>query len=90
MHYNSQANDEFRYRWNNYKVNNWKSLRGEDQKQAGFFAHFYCSHIGFINDTETKFIDKMDLFDSPRREDFWIDVIKTRYPQGLKNIDPYP
>ena len=53
MQYNGQNNDEFRYRWNNYKDNNRKSLRGEDHKQAGFFAHFQTAgDSGFINDTE--------------------------------------
>ena len=44
---------------------------------------------GFINDTEIRFTDKTDLSDSTRGEDFWIDTLKTRYPQGLKDIDPY-
>ena len=34
MQYNGQTNDEFRYRWNNYKDNDRKRLRGEDHKQA--------------------------------------------------------
>ena len=58
MQYNGQTNDEFRNRWNKYKNNSWKSLRGEDHKQAGFFAHFQTAgHSGFINDTEIRFID---------------------------------
>ena len=90
MQYNGQTNDEFRYRWSNYKDNNRKSLRGEDRKQAGFLAHFQTAgHSGFINDTEIRFTDKTDLSDSTRGEDFWIDTLKTRYPQGLKDIDPY-
>ena len=40
MQYNGQTNDEFRYRWNNYKNNSPKSVRGEHHKQAGFFGHF--------------------------------------------------
>ena len=36
MQYNGQTNDEFRCRWNNYKDNNRKRLRGEDHEQAGF------------------------------------------------------
>ena len=87
MQYNGQTNDKFRYRW---KGNNWKSLRGEDHKQAGFFAHFQTAgHSGFINDTEIRFIDKTDPCDRYRREDFWIDTLKTRYSQGYNNIDPY-
>ena len=75
---NGQNNDEFKYRWNNYKDNNRKSLMAEDHKQAGF-----------INDTEIRFTDKTDPSDPTRRENFWIDTLKTRYPQGLNNIDPY-
>ena len=87
MQYNGQTNNEFRYRWSSYKDNNQKSLRGEDHKQAGFFAHFQTAgHNGFINNTEIIFIDKTD---STRREDFWTDTLKTRYLQGLNDIDPY-
>ena len=40
-------------RWNNYKGNNPKSLRGEDHKQAGFFTHFQTAgRSRFINGTE--------------------------------------
>ena len=66
------------------------SLRGEYHKQAGFFAHFRTAgQSGFINDTELRFIDKTDPSDPTRREDFWIDTLKTRYPRGFNNIDPY-
>ena len=61
MQYNGQINNQFRYRWNHYKNNNQKSLRDEDHKQAGFFAHFQTAgHSGFINDTKIRFIDKTD------------------------------
>ena len=41
-------------------------IRGEDHKQAGFFAHFQTAgHSGFINDTEIRFIDKTDPSDGP-------------------------
>ena len=90
MQYNGHTNDEFRYRWNNYKDNNRKSLRDEDHKQTGFFAHFQTAgHSGFISDTEIRFINKRDPSDTTRREDFWIDTLKSRHPQGLNNIDPY-
>ena len=40
-------------RWNNYKGNNPKCLRGEDHKQAGFFTHFQTAgRSRFINGTE--------------------------------------
>ena len=79
-----------RYRWNNYKDNNRKSLRGEDHKQRSFFAHSQIAgRSGFINDTEIRFIDKTDPLDPTIREDFSIDTLKTRYPQDLNNINPY-
>ena len=88
--YTGQTVDEFRYRWNNYKDNNRKSLRGNEHKQAGFFAHFEgLDHNGFLEDTEITFIDKTDPSDPTRREEFWIDTLKTRYPLGLHNIDAY-
>ena len=88
--YTGQTVDEFRYRWNNYKDNNRKSLRGDGHKQAGFFAHFQGSnHNGFLEDTEITFIDKTEPSDPTRYEEFWIDTLKTRYPLGLHNIDAY-
>ena len=40
-------------RWNNYKGNNPKILRGEEHKQAGFFTHFQTAGLSrFINGTE--------------------------------------
>ena len=91
MQYNGQTNNEFRYRWNNYKDKNRKSVRGEDHKQAGFFTHLQTAgHSGFINDTKIRFIDKTDPTEPTRRADFWIDTVKTRYPQGLNMVRSPP
>ena len=46
-------------------------------------AFWLTSNSGFINDTEIRFIDKTDPSDPCRREDFWIDTLKTRYPWDL-------
>ena len=74
--------------WNHYKDNNRKSLIGENHKQAVFFANFQTAgHSGFANDTEIRFIDKMDSPDTNRREHVWIDTFKTGYLQGFNNID---
>ena len=68
MQYNNQTNDEFRYRENHYRDNNRKSVRGEDHKQVGCFAHFQTAgHSGFINDIEIKFIGKTNPSDPTRR-----------------------
>ena len=79
MECNSQNNDEFRCRWNNYKDNNQKSLKGQDH-----FANFQTAgDSDFINDTEVRFIDKTGPLDRSRCETFWIDTLKTRYPSSL-------
>ena len=44
---------------------------------------------GFINDTKIRFTDKANPPDPGRREDFWIDTLKTHYSQGFNNIDTY-
>ena len=69
--YTGENINEFRYRWNNYKDHNRKSLRGDEHKQAGFFAHFQnLDHNGFLEDTEVTFTYKTDPSDSARREKF--------------------
>ena len=83
--YTGQTVDEFRYRWNNYKDNNRKSLKGNECKQAGFFAHFQS----LDHHTEITLIDKTDLSNPTRCKEFWIDRLKSCYPLGLNNIDMY-
>ena len=85
--YTGQTLYEFRYRWNNCKDNNRKRLMGDELKQAGVFAHFQgLEHNGLLEDTEITFTDPSD---PTRREEFWIDTLKTRYRLGLNNIDAY-
>ena len=46
--------------------------------------------MGDLSPARKIFIERpADPSDPTRREDFWIDTLKTRYPQGLNNIDPY-
>ena len=55
-----------------------------------FFAHSQgLDHNGFLEDTEITFIDKTDPSDPTRREEFWIDTLRTRYPLGLNNRAAY-
>ena len=63
---------------------------GDEHKQAWFFAHFQSLHKnGFLEDNELTLIDKTDPSNFIRREEFWIDPLKTHYPLGLKNINAY-
>ena len=80
--YTGQAVNEFIYRWNNYKDNNRKSLKGNECKQAGFFAHFQ----NLDHNTEITFIDKTDPSNPTSCKEFWIDTLKSCYPLGLNNI----
>ena len=90
MQYNGQTNNEFRYRWNTYKDNNRKSLRGEIRNKQAFLLTFkQLATMVLSFDTEIRFIDETDPSNPTRCEDIWIDTLKTRYPQGLNNIDPH-
>ena len=63
---------------------------GDEHKQAWFFAHFQSLYQNdFLEDNELTFIDKTDPPNLTRREEFWIDALKARYPLELKNINVY-
>ena len=40
LQYVGSTTDKFRFRWNNYKKNDRKALRGEEHMQPEFFEHF--------------------------------------------------
>ena len=68
-----QTVDEFRHRWNNYKDNTRKFERGEQCMQRHLYEHFNLpGHSGFLNDVSITLIDKTDLKDPTKQEDFWI------------------
>ena len=47
-------------------------------------------HMGEVSPARKIFIERpADPSDLTRRVDFWTDTLKTNYPQGLNNIDPY-
>ena len=47
-------------------------------------------HMGEVSPARKIFIERpADPSDLTRRVDFWTDTLKTHYPQGLNNIDPY-
>ena len=69
--YNGRTVNESRYRWDNYKNNNRKSLKVDDHNQAGIFANFQnLDHKGFLEDTEIAFIDKTNPSNFTRPEVF--------------------
>ena len=59
--YVEQTVDIFRYRQNNYKINDRKFQRSEPSMQEQLFRHFSSlGHNGFLNDLSMTFIDKTD------------------------------
>ena len=85
--YVGQTADIFRNRWNNYKDNARMFDRGEHCMQRHLYEH--CTlpgHSGFLYDAFIILIDKTDPSCTTKREDYWIDTLKTKAPMGL-NFD---
>ena len=75
---------DFRFRWNNYKDNNWKYQRSETCMQDHLFRPFSSpGYNGFLNDVSITFIDKINPSDPLKREDYWRRPFKTIAPFGL-------
>ena len=56
--------------------------------QRHLYEHFNLpGHSGFLNDVSVTLIDKTDPKDSSKREDFWIQTLKTKAPLGLNVED---
>ena len=85
--YVGQTVDIFRNRWNNYKDNARKFDRGEHFMQRHLYEHFTLpGHYGFLHDASITLIDKTNPCCPAKREDYWIDIPKTKVPMGL-NFD---
>ena len=55
--------------------------------QRHLYEHFNLpGHSGFLNDVSVILIDKTDPKDPTKRQDFWIQTLKTKAPLGL-NIE---
>ena len=67
----------FRNRWNNYKDNAKKFDRGK---------HYMQKHLYELLHVSVTLIDKTDPSCSTKRENYWIDILKTKAPMGL-NFD---
>ena len=55
--------------------------------QRHLYEHFkLLGHSGFFHDVSITLIDKTDSSCPTKREDYWIDILKTKAPIGL-NFD---
>ena len=78
----------FRSRWNNYKSNDRKYLVGDPCMQEHIFEHFNNGgHTGFLENVSVTFIDKTDLQNPEKRENYWIHTLKTMVPWGLNILN---
>ena len=83
-----ETNEEFRFRWNNYKCNDRKYTRNEDCFQEHLFRHFHSGeHTGFLENVKITLIDKTDGQNPKKREDYWRRTLKTYAPFGLNVED---
>ena len=89
LQYVEKTVDEFRLRWNNYKVNDRHFLKGQTCTQQHLFEHFASEgHCSFLGDVIITFIDKTDPKVPNRREHYWRHTLKTMAPPG-SNFEDY-
>ena len=70
--YVGETNKIFRKRWNNYKDNAGKYLRGDSCMQQHLFEHFQNpGHTSFIEDVSITLIDKTDPSIPTKCEAYW-------------------
>ena len=88
LQYVGSTSDKFRFRWNNYKENDRKALRGEEHMEPELFQHFAADNYNcFLTDCSITLIDKTDGSDPMRREEYWRKVLKTVAPYGLNTLN---
>ena len=81
--YVGKTTDEFRLRWNDYKINDRKNARNETCMQEHLFEHFKSEgHSGFLGNVSITLMGK----DPKRRENYWMRTLKTYALYGL-NIE---
>ena len=86
--YTGEATDNFRGRWNNYKSKSKSFTRGEKCIQEYLYNYFESEgHIEFLDDVSITLIDKTDGFNPTKRENYWMQTLKTYAPYGLNVVD---
>ena len=84
LQYEGKTVDEFRLRWNSYKMNNRSFLKGQTCMQQHLSEHFASeTHCSFIEDINIIFIDKPEPKDLNGREHCWRHILKIMTPLGL-------
>ena len=79
LQYVGKTVDEFRFRWNNYYMNDRNLLKGQAFMQQHLFERFPSEdRCSFLEDVTITFIDKTD-----RREHYWRHTLKAMTPLVL-------
>ena len=87
LQYVSSTTDKSFFRWNNYKENDRKALRCEEQMQLEHFEHFPAdNHNCFLTDCSITLIGKTDGSDPTRRKEYWRKILKTVARYGLNTL----
>ena len=88
LQYVGKTVDEFRLRWNNYKMNDRNFLKGQTCMQQHLFEHFASEgRCSFLEDVAITFIDNTDPKDANRRELYWKHKLTKMAPLGLNVED---
>ena len=75
-----QTRDTFRFRWNNYQDSNRKFHRSDICMQDHLSRHLSI-------DASITFIDKTNLANPLKCEDFWRKTLENMAPYGLKVLE---
>ena len=81
LQYLGSTTDKFCFRWNNYKENDRKTLRGQPFEQFNV-----DNNSCFLNDCSKTLIDKTDGLDPTRRKKYLREVLKTEVLYGLNTL----
>ena len=87
LQYVGYTTEKFRFRWNNYKKKDRKTLRRKEHMQPELFEHFPDdNHNCFLNDCRITLIAKTESSDPTRGEEYWRKVVKTVGPYGWNTL----
>ena len=71
LQYAGKTVNEFRFRWNNYKMNDRNALKDQTCMQRHLFEHFTSEgHCSFLEDVTIIFINKAVPKDLNQREQY--------------------
>ena len=86
--YTGETNDNIRGRWNNCKSKSKGFKRTEKCIQEHLYKHFESEgRTEILDDISITLIDKTDGSDPTKRENYWMQTLKTFAPYGLNVED---